>query len=268
MISVDSVHAYVEVASQRDDGEGVRWFRGIRSIDYALTPSLYRPESTNNKSLSIDETLKVEQWLLDRFAERSAPFRSHNQSTEKIELLFEMQHYGTPTRLLDWSESALVSLWFAVMGDSADDSAVWILNPAKWNDLVFSQRKDVKNVLAPLSPEVIGMQPWASLRPEILHEAPLCIYGVHNSTRIVSQRGVFTLGGRSMLAMEEQVNDLAKFGTYSETELLSKIVIPQGARDDIRSQLTALGFTHSMIFPDLAGLAKELTERLDESGLV
>ncbi len=71
-----------------------------------------------------------------------------------------------------------------------------------------------------------------------------------------------------MLAMEEQVNDLAKFGTYSETELLSKIVIPQGARDDIRSQLTALGFTHSMIFPDLAGLAKELTERLDESGLV
>lgn len=49
-----------------------------------------------------------------------------------------MQHYGLPTRLLDWSESPLVALYFALSSDedAKTDAAVWVLNPMRLNKKV------------------------------------------------------------------------------------------------------------------------------------
>ena len=47
---------------------------------------------------------------------------------------FVMQHYGAPTRLLDWTEGALHGLYFALRNNYGyDDAAVWVLNPWKFN---------------------------------------------------------------------------------------------------------------------------------------
>lgn len=39
-----------------------------------------------------------------------------------------MQHYGAPTRLLDWTSSPFVALWFASENRKSDQAAVWGLN--------------------------------------------------------------------------------------------------------------------------------------------
>ncbi|WP_424325730.1 FRG domain-containing protein [Gordonia sp. (in: high G+C Gram-positive bacteria)] len=267
---VGSVSEFVKIAGSPNDGGTVRWFRGISSTQYELKPTLYRLKSeASGPVLGINRLLDVEEWLLDRFSERSAPFREGPSPVVKIDYLFEMQHYGVPTRLLDWSESALVALWFAVQGKADEfDAAIWVLNPAKWNDLVFSQQRSVNNVLSPHSETVDSMQPWTATRRDVLADPPVCIYGVHNTKRIVSQRGVFTLGGLSTSSIEDQAGELARAGSCSSKDLLFRITIPAAARPQIRAELVNLGFTQSMIFPDLTGLARELVERLDESGLL
>ena len=58
------------------------------------------------------------------------PMREHTD-----QWLFLARHAGLPTRLLDWSEGALIALHFALKDPNP---VVWMLNPLDLNDLSYT----------------------------------------------------------------------------------------------------------------------------------
>ncbi|HYH80528.1 MAG TPA: FRG domain-containing protein [Longimicrobium sp.] len=106
------------------------WYRG-QSRQWPLAPSVFREYGGRHYN---------ESSLIYHFQARSPDFRLSHVST--FEWLCLMQHYATPTRLLDWTESVLVALYFAVERDPEDDGELYVLNTPLLNALSDVPRTD------------------------------------------------------------------------------------------------------------------------------
>jgi hypothetical protein len=137
-----------------------KWlFRGVGSARHELIPSVGRQRE------SVGYSLSGEKELFEQFRREALPFLSSRPSTP-WEWLALAQHHGVPTRLLDWSESPLVSLFFAVWGSDDEDSAIYIV-PRPGEDKLTSD-------------------PFAQRKIAFY-------YPGYVTPRLVSQRGVFTV---------------------------------------------------------------------------
>jgi FRG domain len=234
------------------------WYRGGGCLSYRLTPTLYRhPTKTE-----LEPLLEAEKNLLTGFRHRSLPYLVTEPSTD-MEWLFLMQHHGVPTRLLDWTENPYVALYFAlssapIIGRDAggvpqfgEASVVWLLNPAIWNQRALHLVTFKEGVLSAGDDLLKGYTPRTDLR--IMNSDPVAIYGVHNSRRIVAQRGVFVVFGKDVRPMETIFSD-----KDYPPEALTKLVIPPERIAGLLDTLTSIGVTDSAIYPDLDGLAREL----------
>ena len=231
------------------------WFRGVGNATYKLAPSIHRHADVTN----IDNLFDMENKLLTRYKERSVPYLA-SQVRDQWELLFLMQHYSVPTRLLDWTENPLIALFFALSSAKRNatgvydkDAAVWLLSAAKWNQTDFSHQSYKGGALSP-SDTMVNHSYAIGSDPRYINELPVAILGIHNSPRIVAQRGCFTLFGKSLLPMEEI---FSAPNTNFPKETLRKIIIPASLIGILLEKLVWMGISDSVIYPDLEGLAKE-----------
>lgn len=256
ILSVTKVRTLSEYAREISKfSNEMKWFRGVSKTVHALVPSLYRHPTIKDST----ELLGLEGRLVTRFRERAQPMVGRPLPENKLEMLFLMQHHGMPTRLLDWSENAFVALFFALSAAEKNDdglsigaSCVWLLRPVLWNKTVQS------HINYGGDPFSVGDSRLTNGYVEVgngaaLMQNPVAVYGVHNSPRIVSQRGVFMLFGSSTDPMERVYSS----GAF-EQDALMKIEITGGHQDNLFNELTSAGVLDSTVYPDLDGLAREL----------
>jgi len=195
--------------------------------------------------------------MIREFKLRSSAFIESPPHFE-IEWLFIMQHHDLATRLLDWSESSLAALYFAVCDfESKSDAAVWTLDPWSLNESVFAETTVppanhpivLKYVLDP-NPELISRK--------VEGDFPIAIRPRRTTSRITAQRGVFTIHGKSPQPLNQYANTKPKV-------LLDKIVIDGSKKKDIFRELFLAGVTQSVMFPDIVGLAREIGVRYSNS---
>ncbi|HWI81512.1 FRG domain-containing protein [Ramlibacter sp.] len=219
-------------------GEEAVWFRGHSSSSYKLLPSIARNPTA----------LQREALLSKRFKQNAYPFRQSPPQSE-WEWLFLMQHFGVPTRLLDWTESPLVALYFAVNGsaeEETDDANIWALLPAKYNYEIPRIQPvvsvdipcfGVDGVLDDYRPDQIALE-------RMSNKYPVAAIAHRQNERIMAQLGVFTIMHRDMTPLEALA-----------PEYLARLTVPAAARQQLRAELRALRVTQLTLFPELTSVA-------------
>jgi hypothetical protein len=235
-----------------------KWFRGEPGepcCKTPLVPSLYRDREHPCRE---NELLQLFRTRASGYSD-AVPHRDHTD-----QWLFLAQHVGLPTRLLDWSEGALIGLHFAL---KKKNPVVWMLNPLELNVLTFGPDKPREFPLPWHDPEQPKDKPeckerlinpafeniagaWTNGQNGV--DLPIAIYPTHVHPRLRSQRACFTVHGKHKEGLGVLVSD---------TKILQRFKLDPACCHSMLQDLQLLGITDDVLFPDLDGLAKDLKQR-------
>lgn len=211
------------------------WWRGEAKVNEKLLPKLYRPEHSEHIEINLSSNFMN----LAKTLYPECPGRG-----ERDAWLFLMQHYGLATRLLDWTESALVAAFFTVIEHSEETGVLWALNPFSLNKNQIDEYM-ISGPFTEFAQEIIA--PAFSRQAES-PDLIIAINAQQFDVRMMMQQSAFTIHGT-----KNPLNDLP-----DSEKFLMQFRIPAKAKPSLKSTFQMLGVTESHLFPDLEHLAKDL----------
>lgn len=248
--------AALEVRDQVGEGATL-WFRGAQCGQHPLVPKLLREDKEP------EEYFDRESRLITRFRQRSLSLWPAGYPQNDWEHLFAMQHFGVPTRLLDWSENLFVAAFFALQSVSAHDwhdgdcqPTVWCIDPRRWNGKtpVLADYGDPGQVLTTADAELESYAPDTQRKRM---STPVAVFGAHNSDRIVAQRGNFMVWGKDPRPLEQFSGEL----DHDEPNLWKFVLTGDSA--SLALDLMHIGFLETFVYPDLPSMASEITRTVE-----
>ncbi len=226
---ITSLADYFSAISAVISSDDVFWFRGHRKPERNLTPGAlcYSRLADREKALKLMADFKrVAEAKLSRVPEPDDEYRWSQIA----------QHYGLPTRLLDWTESATTALYFACLSP-ASDGIVFILNPIELNGLTDVSKR---RILDPQGDRdlILKFLKGGPREPK-KNSYPVAVNPVWSSDRLIVQKGTFTLHG-SMFSL-----DKAKLPSLVACPILKE------CKPQLRFELQRVGVDEMTLFPEL-----------------
>lgn len=266
------------------------WFRGEGSENYKtpLVPSSYRIIGeaiipTKNDLFNSISIKKIENNVHASFIRKAMPYIiSSGIENSAWNRYFLMQHYNIKTRLLDWTENALIALFFAISENtqSNENAVIWILRPYRlnsssvckllgvdeeYNFIPFGYDKNDSSELLDKEQnlnisELVRRYFYMDFEKskndfEVYH--PIAIYPTYLDQRMNSQKSCFTIFGNKINGLLSNKTDQDMF--------LDKVIIPSESKVRILNELKILGIDSTSVNPDLDGLGKAINQQFESA---
>ena len=220
---IKSVEEFIAWTKQLD-GQ-LLLYRGLADADWEVESSAYRRiRVSQEEPLPVTFQNYIEQ-LLNTSGLQGFRYQ-HDRKLSDLELLAELQHHGAATCLIDFTENALIALWFACREELHKDGKVVAMAT---DDLDKFSTVNYEDLSKPIM--------------DFLNKGKLWKWTPSSSPtkRIVAQQSVFVFG-------EEMIEEnLYKY---------KKIRIDAGSKKDIIETLEkSFGVKEKHLFNDLAGFA-------------
>jgi hypothetical protein len=230
-------------------------FRGQSNAEYPLATSLARAvAAAEGKTPSHAQALGYEEACQDEFASQAHLHLNAallNAVPTSVHWWMHMQHFGAPTRLLDWSRSPFVAAYFACESNADRDGAVWSLDV---NLSDFTMPCELPD--APTARERARVESlFRGERPRrTLH---LLNMGLRNE-RMLAQQGVFMLSPDAAAPHDAILCKLK--GPAGEPPGFQKIRIPKDSKRAFMHRLLAMNLHARSLFPGIDGVGRSISE--------
>jgi hypothetical protein len=227
-IEIESISDFLQLLEKVDPIAGNFIYRGQGNSNWRLVPGLERLRGKIRGGFIDNNLHGLEKSILENFENLS--FNYSNTNREILDLISLGQHYGLPTRFLDWTRNPLIALYFSVKHDASVNGSVWMLN--------------VNEKFRKTSPSYFDLNStdFYLHTPKSLGE------------RILNQSSLFTVHP----IVDEKFVDLIEF---MPSDSLLKIDIKHNIFAKIRYELARIGIHDMHIYPDLSGVSSFLTKK-------
>ncbi len=233
-------------------------YRGQASGDWKLTSSL---ERILGPKWSAAEADKHEEYILRNFKSKFHLYDTENaQPASRLEWLSLLQHYGAPTRLIDFTESPYIALYFAIEtlrpgADHGNSIAVYAINytelmEATLNHIKLHDKKfaETRETFASRQDEI-----YEDIVDRFHYDVAWVTEPGRINMRLDRQAGCFLLSTSKNLRMEE----VLELPTYGKVDI-RKYVIPKSFLTGIWALLRKINLNSKVIYGDLSGLCNSL----------
>lgn len=215
------------------------WYRGQANCEWSVIPSIQR-----------DNRLSHEQVLSHSFYHRVRQISSSQIQRESYDKWVSMmQHYGLPTRLLDWTYSPLIALFFALNQYELFpkcDACITIIVPE-----LLNKKQGFGPFIYPIdSNSAMSMLKSAFIKSNYSTDKILACFSVSNDLRQYAQRSAFTIHD-SMKSIHE----------ICEYNFVYELYIPSTQKKHLKKVLDNLGITEDFLFPDIDHVVKQTMHR-------
>lgn len=241
-------------------------FRGHSDKAYEILPGVLRWKKSAD-GRSVESVYSMAEFnILNDFIGEASRFINNIAPDDFVAWLEISQHFGVPTRLLDFTENPLIALYFACVDKPEKDGVIWIIDEHSYNRKFHSINGMVRADISKgtvndiifneiIMPQNIGQ-----------NQFPWIYKPYYREERMNMQSSVFMLWGHKINKLTDFL-DSSDYMTFSppinnQTHgIIGRIEISKKIKQKVLQQLNLLGINEKFVYPGLDGIGKHIKKK-------
>jgi hypothetical protein len=261
-------------------------FRGQACNKWKIKSSFSRESEMFTQSLASGKVsekalIRLEDKMVDLFKSQLHLYIqdfNHTDKDNRLYLLSVLQHYGAPTRLLDWTYSPYIAASFSSCDNFDEDGVIYAIDfeyfktknlddIRTYNSIMGkeSERTKQSNIVIEFGKYYADLKERAEKRGEaVLEKNILVAYEPEKkNVRLARQQGLFLVSSKIDVTMDKVIEGYGINDGLAEGNIVAnKLILKKEAKVEFLKQLQLMNVTSEILFPDMEGFCKSLKFKL------